>query len=47
MWSLEQEGYKQESSHLLNGYNDKGKEELVVIHTLKLCKGRGLPEKIK
>lgn len=44
IWSLEQEGYIQESSHLLNGYNDEGKEELAVIHTLKLCKGRGLPE---
>lgn len=44
VWSLEQEGYKQESSHLLNGYNDEGKEELVVIRTLKLYKGRGLPE---
>lgn len=44
IWSLEQEGYKQESSHLLNGINDEGKEELVVIHTLKLYKGRGLPE---
>ncbi|WBF81881.1 hypothetical protein [Staphylococcus virus vB_SurM-PSU5] len=39
IWSLEQEGYKQESSHLLNGINDEGKEELVVIHTLKLYKG--------
>lgn len=44
VWSLEQEGYKQESSHLLNRINDEGKEELVVIHTLKLYKGRGLPE---
>lgn len=44
VWSLEQEGYKQESSHLLNGINDEGKEELVVIHTLKLYKGRGLPQ---
>lgn len=45
IWSLEQEGYNQESSHLLKRYNEEGKEELVVIHTLKLYKGRGLPEK--
>ena len=44
IWSLEQEGYKQESSHLLKGYNEEGKEELVVVHTLTHYKGRKLPK---
>lgn len=44
IWSLEQEGYKQESSHLLKGYNEEGKEELVVVHTLTHYEGRKLPK---
>ena len=43
IWSLEQEGYKQESSHLLKGYNEEGKEELVVVHTLTHYEGRMIP----
>lgn len=44
IWSLEQEGYKQESSHLLKGYNEEGKEELVVVHTLTHYEGRMMPK---
>lgn len=44
IWSLEQEGYKQESSHLLKGYNEEGKEELVVVHTLTHYEGRKMPK---
>ena len=44
IWFLEQEGYKQESSHLLKGYNEEGKEELVVVHTLTHYEGRMMPK---
>lgn len=46
IWSLEQEGYKQESSHLLKGYNEEGKEELVVVHTLTHYEGRMMPKDV-
>lgn len=44
IWSLEQEGYKQESSHLLKRYNEEGKEELVVVHTITHYEGRMMPK---
>ncbi|ANH50414.1 hypothetical protein [Staphylococcus phage pSco-10] len=43
---LEQEGYRQESSHLLKGYNEEGKEELVVVHTLTHYEGRMMPKDV-